>query len=217
MSDPVILTPDGLKPLQAECHRFHNTLLAMERRLAAYVDACPERLLLHLLNKLEDGLDRVCQAFVDLGVDLGRSVPPQLHGDTELRTGVLLVWALIHELKPDPGKASSGGWCIHGGRCIVTDRFAVAVEVLDDAIAAGDKGTHFLPNPAGRRACYRRDHLWLKWQDEEMRPAKIRDRWNREYQQHGGKPIGKGKNGLWTVYQGLKKAHLEVAQVPTHS
>jgi hypothetical protein len=61
-----------------------------------------------------------------------------------------------------------------------------------------------------RRPCYDRDHLWLRWHEEEgMNPAAIRDRWNREYQQHGGERIAAKKRGLFVVIEGLKKAKEE--------
>jgi hypothetical protein len=61
-----------------------------------------------------------------------------------------------------------------------------------------------------RRPCYARDHLWLRWAEEEgMKPAKIRDRWNEEHRKHGGAKIGPGRPGLDVVKQGLKKARAE--------
>jgi hypothetical protein len=73
------------------------------------------------------------------------------------------------------------------------------------------------PPPPGaeapaRRPCYERDHLWLQWEDEGLSPAKNRDRWNREYQQHGGATIGERRSGRDVVKEALKKARQERAE-----
>jgi hypothetical protein len=61
-----------------------------------------------------------------------------------------------------------------------------------------------------RRPCYQRDHVWLRWSEEQqMKPAAIRDRWNREYRRHAGATIGEGRSGLDVVKKGLKKARAE--------
>ena len=68
-------------------------------------------------------------------------------------------------------------------------------------------------NANARRPCYVRDHLWLKWHDEEgLGIAAIRDRWNRECGQHGGRSIGKGRPGRDVVKEGLRKAREERAK-----
>jgi hypothetical protein len=62
-----------------------------------------------------------------------------------------------------------------------------------------------------RRPCYDRDHTWLRWLEEEgMRPAAIRDRWNRDFPH---KKIGSGNSGRKTVKKGLDRARAE--QKPT--
>jgi hypothetical protein len=64
--------------------------------------------------------------------------------------------------------------------------------------------------PQSRRPRYDRDHLWLKWASEEgLKPAAIRDRWNREHRQHGGERIGSGRSGIDVVKKGLAKARVE--------
>jgi hypothetical protein len=61
-----------------------------------------------------------------------------------------------------------------------------------------------------RRPCFERDHLWLQWHDAGLKPAAIRDRWNAEYQQHGGPPLNKCKESARQVIkEGLKKARKE--------
>jgi hypothetical protein len=61
-----------------------------------------------------------------------------------------------------------------------------------------------------RRPCYDRDHLWLQWSEHDnLKPAAIRNRWNEEYQKHGGQPIGKGRSGREVVKEGLRKARAE--------
>jgi hypothetical protein len=60
-----------------------------------------------------------------------------------------------------------------------------------------------------KRPCYDRDHLWLTWADDGLRPAGIRDRWNKEYQLHGGKPVRGKQVGAQVVKTGLKKARAE--------
>jgi hypothetical protein len=53
-----------------------------------------------------------------------------------------------------------------------------------------DKAPPTPPAPSGprHRPCYARDHLWLRWHLEEgLGPAKIRDKWNREYREYGGR------------------------------
>jgi hypothetical protein len=53
-----------------------------------------------------------------------------------------------------------------------------------------------------RRPAYERDHLWLRWKDEEgMTPAKIRDRWNTTNP--------RARVSREVVTEGLKKASLE--------
>jgi len=54
-----------------------------------------------------------------------------------------------------------------------------------------------------RRPCYDRDHTWLRWSNEGMTPAKIRDRWNRE---HPEATIGAGESGRDVVKKGLDAA-----------
>jgi hypothetical protein len=56
---------------------------------------------------------------------------------------------------------------------------------------------------------YERDHLWLDWANQGMTPAQIRDRWNREYRQYGGRPIGEKRRGYDVVKKALKKAQEE--------
>jgi hypothetical protein len=62
------------------------------------------------------------------------------------------------------------------------------------------------------RPCYDRDHLWLRWSEEGMRPAAIRNRWNKEYAQYGGEKIGTGRPGYGVVKQGLMRACKEKQQ-----
>src|SRR5262249_3988300 len=58
-----------------------------------------------------------------------------------------------------------------------------------------------------KRACYDRDHTWLRWsKDEGMTPARIRDQWNSE---HRDKRIATGKRGIDVVKKGIKKARTE--------
>jgi hypothetical protein len=71
--------------------------------------------------------------------------------------------------------------------------------------------------PAGEtegppRPCYDRDHLWLRWREEGMKPAAIRNRWNQEYAQYGGDKIGTGRPGYEVVKQALARARKEKQQ-----
>jgi hypothetical protein len=71
------------------------------------------------------------------------------------------------------------------------------------------------------RPAYKRDHLWLRWHEEGMGPAAIRDRWNmlsdaeREKTcpklpgRVGGADAESKKAGRATVITGLKKAKQE--------
>jgi hypothetical protein len=60
------------------------------------------------------------------------------------------------------------------------------------------------------RPCHDRDHLWLRWNEEEkIGPAKIRDRWNTECGLCGGKPIAKGRSGRDVVKAGLRQARID--------
>jgi len=70
----------------------------------------------------------------------------------------------------------------------------------------------------GLREAYRRDHLWLAWNEnaERFGPAKIRDRWNSMSDAHRElvsprlpKKVGCGLSGAATVKEGLKKARRE--------
>jgi hypothetical protein len=68
-----------------------------------------------------------------------------------------------------------------------------------------------LPEPAGGntglRPCYDRDHTWLRWKEEEgMRPAGIRDLWNRD---HPEDPVASGESGRLVVKEGIRKAEAE--------
>jgi hypothetical protein len=60
-----------------------------------------------------------------------------------------------------------------------------------------------------RRRCYERDHIWLAWKDEGLGYAAIRDKWNAECGDHGGKPIGRGRSGSDSVRQGVTTARKE--------
>jgi hypothetical protein len=65
------------------------------------------------------------------------------------------------------------------------------------------------PARGGRkRRAYDRDHTFLKWQQEEMTPARIRDRWNRE---HPDEAIAEGTPGCDTVKKGIRRARAERA------
>jgi hypothetical protein len=79
----------------------------------------------------------------------------------------------------------------------------------------------------GNRPAYQRDHLWLKWREEEsLTPAKIRDRWDSmtDERRKGACPgacerVGNAskKAGREVVVKGLKKARAEKAiQHSTH-
>jgi hypothetical protein len=58
-----------------------------------------------------------------------------------------------------------------------------------------------------RRPCYGRDHTWLRWAEEEnMKPAGIRDRWNKE---HSTETVGQGASGYDVVKKGLAKARAD--------
>jgi hypothetical protein len=59
---------------------------------------------------------------------------------------------------------------------------------------------------AGKRPCYSRDHTWLAWSEQGMRPATIRDRWNRD---HPAEKIGSGASGYQVVKTALRKARSE--------
>lgn len=62
---------------------------------------------------------------------------------------------------------------------------------------------------AKKRPCHDRDHLWLRWHEEErMGPAAIRDRWNQGHQ-HPDDRISADKRGRATVITALKKARCE--------
>jgi hypothetical protein len=62
------------------------------------------------------------------------------------------------------------------------------------------------------RPCQDRDHLWLRWREEGMKPAAIRDRWNAEHARYGGEKISTGRSGFEVVKRGLKKARKEKQQ-----
>jgi hypothetical protein len=62
------------------------------------------------------------------------------------------------------------------------------------------------------RPCYDRDHLWLRWREEGMKPAAIRNRWNKEYAHYGGEKIGTGRPGYEVVKQALARARKEEQQ-----
>src|SRR5262249_841 len=51
-----------------------------------------------------------------------------------------------------------------------------------------------------RRPCNQGDHLWLEWHEKQgLGPAKIRDRWNREYRELGGSPSLQASRGtMWS-------------------
>jgi hypothetical protein len=82
-----------------------------------------------------------------------------------------------------------------------------------------------LAGHAGRRIrpAYKRDHCWLKWADEGLTPAKIRDRWNalsdegrkgicgEAWGRIGGSSPAQKKAGYEVVKGGLKKAKRERA------
>lgn len=59
---------------------------------------------------------------------------------------------------------------------------------------------------ADRRPCYARDHTWLKWSNEGMKPAAIRNRWNLE---HPREKIGLGESGRDLVKKGINTARRE--------
>jgi hypothetical protein len=87
------------------------------------------------------------------------------------------------------------------------EAFAGLAVVMQWCRAAGAVGA----NDDELRPCYARDHLWLHWQNEgtTRTAAKIRDRWNKEYNEHGGAPIAKGTLGSDVVKKGLKQARLD--------
>ena len=69
----------------------------------------------------------------------------------------------------------------------------------------------------GKRPAFDRDHLWLKWNEEEgLKPAAIRDRWNgmTDAERKGitvttWQKIGAGNSGRAVVYDALKRAKRE--------
>ncbi len=63
---------------------------------------------------------------------------------------------------------------------------------------------------------YARDHLWLEWYEDENaetyhKPAKIRDRWNKE---NPTQRIDFGNNGRELVKKSIAKAKRERGNVP---
>ncbi len=59
------------------------------------------------------------------------------------------------------------------------------------------------------RDCYERDHTFLRWREEEgMKPAGIRDRWNKE-NPNDKVNLDTKDNGRSTVKNGLKQARAE--------
>ncbi|MEQ9408754.1 MAG: hypothetical protein RIK87_13540 [Fuerstiella sp.] len=66
-----------------------------------------------------------------------------------------------------------------------------------------------------RRECYFRDHTFLKWRNEGMTPAKIRDRWNREYPEKAINLDNKS-SGRDVVKQGIKNAEAETKDLLKH-
>jgi hypothetical protein len=63
--------------------------------------------------------------------------------------------------------------------------------------------------PGVKRRCGLRDHLWLRWKREGLTASEIRDRWNVEYAQYGGRKIATKTRGLSVVLQGLRRAEEE--------
>lgn len=71
--------------------------------------------------------------------------------------------------------------------------------------------------PGSRRPAYERDHLWLRWRDVEgLRPAAIRDRWNRMSGEERksicprcADQIGSDETGREVVKKALKQARRE--------
>jgi hypothetical protein len=93
---------------------------------------------------------------------------------------------------------------------------------MAENVAAIHQPAHLSHNASERqRACYHRDHFWLKWSEDKTddtyrRPARIRDKWNRmpEAQRKTLSPrayqaIPGGRSGADRVRKGIEMARNE--------
>ena len=120
----------------------------------------------------------------------------------------LLVYAglgsLVDEVDPKP-------WERAERRIAILSRWADRLEAMLPAESSRPDAASDDVRPADRR-----DHLFLKWRDEGLTPADIRDRWNdmsqderREIAPQNSRPLAAKEQGRQVVRAALRRASSE--------
>jgi hypothetical protein len=89
---------------------------------------------------------------------------------------------------------------------VKSDLLAIGSRGLDALVVARPMFPWANPRqvPAGvKRPCAERDHTFLAWSEDGMKPAAIRDRWNKE---HPKEHVGDGGPGRDIVKKGIRAA-----------